>query len=188
MRSTRLPNQILGLDISERYSFIFGGNAQALDHALSSQKLSTEISGTEFGRGNADVPADLLNDDGMVIPANLPLRSSDHDGMVVFIAKDEDADGVPNDLDVCPGTQAPEQNVPSNGALGKNRWALLDDPDPLVFDQAAPQGGAQNSYTLGDTAGCSCEQIIEVQDLGKGQTKFGCSSSVMETWVDLVNP
>ena len=181
-----LDNQVLGLDASERYSFIFGGNAQSLDHALTSQKLAAEISGTEFGRGNSDVPADLINDDGIIDPANLPLRSSDHDGMVVFIAKDEDADGVPNDLDICPGTQAPEQNVPTDGVLGSNRWALLDDEDPLIFDQALPQGGSKASYTLGDTAGCSCEQIIDAQGLGNGHTKFGCSNSAMETWTELV--
>jgi hypothetical protein len=181
-----LDNQVLGLDASERYSFNFGGNAQSLDHALTSQKLSTEVSGAEFGRGNSDVPADLLGDDGIIVPANLPLRASDHDGLVVYIAKDEDADGVPNDLDVCPGTLAPEPNVPTDGVLGSNRWALLDDSDPLVFDQALPQGGSMASYTLGDTAGCSCEQIIDAQGLGKGHTKFGCSGGEMEAWVELV--
>jgi hypothetical protein len=183
-----LDNQVLGLDAGERYSFNFGGNAQSLDHALTSPKLATEVSGTEFGRGNSDVPASLLVDDGGIVPANLPLRASDHDGLVVYIVKDEDADGVPNDLDVCPGTLAPEPNVPTSGELGSNRWALLDDADPLIFDQALPQGESKASYTLGDTAGCSCEQIIDTQGLGKGQTKLGCSNSVMQTWVELVNP
>ncbi len=182
-----LDSQVLGMDASERYSFNFLGNAQALDQALTTQKLSSEITGAEFGRGNSDVPSDLISDDGTVTPANLPLRSSDHDGMVVFIAKDEDADGVPNDLDVCPGTEAPETNVPTKGSLGSNRWALLDDEDPLVFDQASPQAGAKRSYTLGDTAGCSCEQIIEAQGLGKGHTKFGCSNGAMKVWVEWVN-
>ena len=182
-----LDSQVLGMDANERYSFNFLGNAQALDQALTTQKLSSEITGAEFGRGNSDVPAGLISDDGIANPANLPLRSSDHDGMVVFIAKDEDADGVPNDIDVCPGTQAPETSVPTDGSLGSNRWALLDDEDPLVFDQASPQDGSNRTYTLGDTAGCSCEQIIEAQDLGNGHTKFGCSSGEMEEWVEQVN-
>jgi hypothetical protein len=122
----------------------------------SSDVASTSY-GAEFGRGNSDVPTDLINDDGTVTPANLPLRSSDHDGMVVFIAKDEDADGV------------------------------LNDEVPLVFDQALPQAGSERTYTLGDTAGRSCEQIIEAQDLGNGHTKFGCSNSAMEEWVEWVN-
>ncbi len=99
-----LDNQVLWLPDDERYSFIFRGSAQVLDHALTSQKLAGEISGVEYGRGNADAAVDLINDDGSAVPANLPLRSSDHDGLVVYITKDEDADGVPNDDDLCPAS------------------------------------------------------------------------------------
>ena len=48
--------------------------------------------------------------------------------------------------------------------------------------------GPGRSYNTTDTAGCSCEQIIEAQGLGKGHTKFGCSISAMDDWVALVNP
>jgi len=41
---------------------------------------------------------------------------------------------------------------------------------------------------VGDTGGCSCEQIIEAQHLGKGHEKFGCSLGAMRNWVKLVNP
>ncbi|MDH3253495.1 MAG: lamin tail domain-containing protein, partial [Acidobacteriota bacterium] len=61
----------------DRYSFVFQGSAQALDHALTSARLSAEISGAEFGRGNADAAVDLINDDGSIVAENLPLRSSD---------------------------------------------------------------------------------------------------------------
>ena len=43
-------------------------------------------------------------------------------------------------------------------------------------------------FTIEDTAGCSYEQIIAEQGLGKGHEKHGCSISAMEEWVDLVNP
>jgi len=36
-------------------------------------------------------------------------------------------------------------------------------------------------------AGCSCEQIIDMQKLGDGHTKHGCSISAMDDWVDVVN-
>lgn len=40
-----------------------------------------------------------------------------------------------------------------------------------------------------DTAGCSCEQIVEEQGLGLGHRKFGCSVDVMREWVTLMtNP
>ncbi len=68
----------------ERYSFIFRGNAQTLDHALLSAKLEKFVRGAEYGRGNADAAVDLINDDSTV------LRSSDHDGLVVFFQSDPD--------------------------------------------------------------------------------------------------
>jgi predicted extracellular nuclease len=174
-----LDNQVLGLDAGDRYSFIFRGSAQVLDHALTSSGLAAEVAGAEYGRGNADAAVDLINDDSTV------LRSSDHDGLVVYITKDEDADGVPNDLDVCAGTVIPE-SVPTV-KLGTNRWALVDGDG--YFDTQRPNGrGPEFSFDLGDTAGCSCEQIIAAQGLGNGHEKFGCSGGEMEEWVALVNP
>jgi len=74
-----LRNQILDLPPEERYSFIFRGSAQVLDHILTSQALENAISGIEFGRGNADAP-DSFSEDG-----STPLRSSDHDGLVLYL-------------------------------------------------------------------------------------------------------
>ena len=99
---------------------------------------------------------------------------------------DDDNDGVLNSDDVCSETVIPEESVPTV-RLGTNRFALVDGDS--VFDTTAPNGkGPQLSFTVEDTAGCSCEQIIEAQGLGQGHTKFGCSISAMEEWVALVNP
>jgi predicted extracellular nuclease len=65
--------------VEERYSFIFRGSAQVLDHALLSGKTEQFVTGAEFGRGNADAAVDLINDGGTA------LRASDHDGLVVYI-------------------------------------------------------------------------------------------------------
>jgi predicted extracellular nuclease len=189
-----LDNQVLGLDAAERYSFIFRGSAQVLDHALTSVGLADDVTGAQYGRGNADAAVDLINDD--TTPENIPLRASDHDGLVVYISKDEDLDGVPNNLDACPGTVIPE-SVPTI-VLRPNHWALLDEDGQ--FDTSPPPGhdpargairglgGPGLSFDLGDTAGCSCEQIIAAQELGRGHEKFGCSNSAMLDWVALVNP
>jgi hypothetical protein len=187
-----LTDLALVVDPDERYSFIFRGNGQVLDHALTSQGLAPEITGAEFGRGNADAAVDLINDDGSIVPENLPLRSSDHDGFVVFIEDDEDADGVPNDLDVCPGTVIPE-GVPTEH-LGVNRFALVDDDgqfDTTLPPSGGPRGrvtGPGYSFDLGDTAGCSCEQIIVGAELGLGHLRFGCSAGEMLEWVEFVTP
>jgi photosystem II stability/assembly factor-like uncharacterized protein len=92
---------------------------------------------------------------------------------------DEDGDGVPDDEDACPGTVIPEE-VPFF-RLGVNRWALVD--DDTVFDTVAPPGGGPElSFTIEDTAGCSCEQIIEARGLGHGHRRLGCSTGVMQSW------
>jgi hypothetical protein len=178
-----LSNDSLRQPATSRYSFIFRGNAQILDHGLTTAKLSSEVRDAQYGRGNADAASILLNDDGTADPGNLALRSSDHDGVVVFIAADEDADGVPNDIDMCPATMLPE-GIPSE-RLGVNRFA--DSNGDGIFDTASPKGkGPMKSYDLGDTAGCSCEQIIDAQGLGNGHRKFGCSIGAMKNWISLM--
>lgn len=175
--SPNLLNQVLMIEPGERYSFIFQGNAQALDHALTSTGLDELVRDFQFGRGNSDAAVDLINDD------TTALRSSDHDGLVLFLAKDSDGDGVTDNLDVCPGTMIPEGAAMTK--LGVNRWALHD--DNREFDTIAPKGtGPKLSFDIFDTAGCSCEQIATAQHLGKGQVKFGCSIGVMNNWVKMI--
>jgi len=97
------------------------------------------------------------------------------------VTPDRDGDGIADDLDLCEDTQVPE-SVPTV-RLGVNRWALVDD-DPL-FDTTPPPGGGNGpdvGFALGDTGGCSCEQIIEVMGLGAGHEKFGCSIGAMRQW------
>jgi len=188
-----LTDEVLNIDPSERYSFIFRdgrnpdgsrGDAQILDHAMTSQALGSLITGLEFARANVDAAAELVRDDGT--QADLTLRASDHDGLILFVdLSDEDRDGVHDSLDVCPATTLPE-SAASEG-LGVNRFADIDGDG--IFDTVLPKGnGPRKSFDIHDTAGCSCEQIIEEQELGEGHTKFGCSIEVMENWVRLVAP
>lgn len=96
---------------------------------------------------------------------------------------DADADGVCGDVDVCADTLLPD-DVPTI-ALGVNRWADVDGDG--VFDTTASKGkGPGRSYTLQDTAGCSCAQIIDELGLGEGHEKYGCSIGAMDNWVSLV--
>ena len=171
-------NQVLMIDAGERYSFNFRGNAQALDHALTSSGLDELVRDFQFGRGNSDAAVDLINDD------STPLRSSDHDGLVLFVVKDSDGDGVTDDADYCPGTVIPEAAPTSE--FRTNRFALAD--DDRIFDTKDPNGvGPEAGFDIFDTAGCSCEQIVVEQGLGKGHLKYGCSLGEMEEWVEWVN-
>ncbi len=173
-----LLNQVLMIPAEERYSFIFGGNAQVLDHALTSEGLDELVRDYQYARGNADAAAIWIQD-----PAT-PLRSSDHDGLVLFLEKDSDGDGVTDENDFCPGTSIPE-GAPTV-ELGTIRFALVD--DDREFDTIVPpNGGPDDVFDIFDTAGCSCEQIVVEAGLGSGHLRFGCSLGEMREWVEYVN-
>ncbi len=188
--------ETLALPAAERYSFNFRGSSQTLDHALTSSHLDALVRGLEYGRGNADAARILLDD------PTTPLRASDHDGLVLFLAGDGDGDGIGDDLDNCPavpnpdqadadgdgladacddrcpGTEIPEA-VPTR-TLKKNHWALVDGDG--VFD--TPPGPHDDLiFTLGDTGGCSCEQILTATGAGNGQFFFGCTQGTLEGWI-----
>ena len=62
----------------QRYSFVFDGNAQTLDHALVSQNILPLVADYRRGRGNADSPETLRGD------ATRPERLADHDPLVAY--------------------------------------------------------------------------------------------------------
>ncbi len=186
-------DQVLSLPADQRYSFIFQdsfnpvrsrGDSQVLDHALTSPALTALVTDFEYGRGNCDAAAELVRDDGSINPANLPLRSSDHDGLVLYALKDADHDSVADAEDACPGTVIPE-GIPQR-RLGELRYALVN--NDRIFDTKLPHPGFNaQQFNLDDTAGCSCEQIVAELQLGLGHLKFGCSLGAMSTWVALVS-
>ena len=62
----------------ERYSFVFDGNAQALDHILVNSAARARFSRMQYARVNADFPESLRGN------ATRPERLSDHDVPVAF--------------------------------------------------------------------------------------------------------
>jgi hypothetical protein len=176
--SQRLTNQTFNMPTDQRYSFVFDGTAQSLDHAITSQGLDPFVRGAQHARGNADAPFDY--DD----VADTALRSSDHDGTVLFLTADLDADGVPDNLDACSDTHIPE-SVPTL-RLNPNHHALVNRDG--VFDTTATPGraGRMPSFSIADTAGCSCEQILDrAGTLEAGERKFGCSVETMRDWIEV---
>ena len=75
-----LVNLVEWVPPAQRYSYLFEGSAQVLDHALITQNLSRLVSRVSFSRSNADQPEVLRGD------AASPARLSDHDGIVVGFA------------------------------------------------------------------------------------------------------
>ena len=119
----------------------------------------------------------------LTVEDNVGLSSNCNATVSVSLA-DDDNDGVYNKDDFCPGTSLPE-TAPTTG-LGINRFALIDNNQ--LFDTVHPKGNAKGPgkiFNLDQTSGCSCEQIIDSLDLGKGHTKYGCSIDVMKQWTGL---
>ena len=68
------------LGSAEQYSFVFDGNAQALDHILVNSLALARVTRMAYARSNADFPESLRGD------ATRPERLSDHDAAVAYFA------------------------------------------------------------------------------------------------------
>lgn len=101
-----LADRVLDVPEEDRYSYVYGGSAQALDHVLTSSTLAPFVRGAAFGRGNSDAADSFASD------ASTPLRASDHDGLVVYLAGDSDSDGVPDDREARPPRRALRRATP----------------------------------------------------------------------------
>ena len=66
----------------ERYSFVFQGNAQLIDHCLTTSLTNLNVNDFAFARGNADAAAAYFAN------PSLTTRASDHDGFVLYLQPD----------------------------------------------------------------------------------------------------
>jgi hypothetical protein len=143
-------NHATSVAASDRYSFVDNGIADLFDYTLTSG-LGAFTRGFQFTRANADAPASFA-------PA------SDHDGVVLFVMSDRDADGLADDADQCPAgdarptvilggcdSGAPNLTFPGGCTLtdqiaalkaaAKNHGAFLSDVSKLL--KAVALSGAQ---------------------------------------------
>ncbi len=82
-------NLLRGLPPAERYSYVFAGQAGALDHGFASKSLAPNVSGVAIWHINADEPA-VLDYNTESKPddryAATPWRASDHDPVLIGLA------------------------------------------------------------------------------------------------------
>lgn len=153
------------LPAAERYSFVFGGNAQSLDHVLANEELllNSDVR-IDHARINADFPEIDRND------ALSPSRLSDHDPVVVYVTP-----RVRADLAVSANAEQPTvqvgQTLPYFVAL-QNRGPenALAPAIGLVVDAEIP---ALNVEPNSGTWTCDAPQV----DAGK--TSVACSAAWM---------
>jgi len=146
--SPDLVDRVVTVASTDRYSYVEDGNAQVIDHVLTSAALDTFVRAAEFTRGNSDAPESLGSD------YTTPLRSSDHDGVVLFVMTDHDGDGLPDDLDNC--------------ASGDARPTVIID---------GCDSGVANPVSAG---GCSLtDEILKLRDGAKNHGDFVSSLAKM---------
>ena len=82
-----LTNLIERVPAPQRYSYSFRNNAQVLDHALVNERMLPAVVGMQYARGNVDAAGREENN------IDSPLRTSDHDGFVVWLSAPGRSDG-----------------------------------------------------------------------------------------------
>lgn len=89
---------------------------------------------------------------------------------------DQDLDGVTDDIDVCSDTvNDPEPNEKHYSWLGGETFTTKDPKTKQLVS---------SEYTLQQTQGCSCLQILE-QKSGEdnGEEKYGCTKGIMDNYI-----
>ena len=78
-----LTNLVDLIDKNQQYSYVYGGNAQVLDHFLVTDTMKKHLAGFGYVRVNADFPEAFRGD------ANRVERFSDHDPAIGYFSFDE---------------------------------------------------------------------------------------------------
>ena len=175
-----LTNQVLTVPVNQRYSFNFNGNAQVLDHALTSTYADIWVRGFEFGVGNSDVIRTEIDN------ANNSLHSSDHDGFVLFMMTDFDADSVPDDLDNCPVDANTDQSDIDMDGIG-DACDTCDASALPVFSVTA-QSITQISGNVEQCQGIN-SVVLDAGAINMSLSTTGNSGDALWTFViELINP
>ena len=162
---TGAPNDVLEVlsrrvDPVERYSFVFNGNSQALDHAAVSNNLSS-IAEFEFVHVNAEFQATSS-------------RGSDHDPLLVRLSfgggVDTDGDGVSDDADNCTLVSNADQRDTNGDGFGNLCDADLNN-DGIV--NVIDLGLLRTVFFTGDAdADFNGDGVVNVVDLGALRAGF----------------
>jgi hypothetical protein len=136
-----------------RYTFIFEGNSQVLDHILVNAAMSDLLTDQDIAHFNTDYP-DVFGDDG-----DLPLRTSDHDPLVSFYCTDATAPEI--SLSV-----SPDQLWPPNHRYRTVQATVSasDDRDPGVALELVSVTSNEPDDAPGGGDGNTANDVVIVDD------------------------
>jgi hypothetical protein len=148
---------------SERYSFVFDGNAQTLDHVLVNEELivTTRSATVDHARINADFSDSNRSD------ATTPVRTADHDPVVAYFDPRPVAD-----LAITAAAEA--SSVPVDGTIAFTATVHNNGPEAaesvgvgFALDAVLP------TMAVAAPAGWNCDSV----QVDSGRTSVACHSS-----------
>jgi predicted extracellular nuclease len=120
------------LGAAQQYSFVFDGNAQALDHIIVNSLALKRVTRAAYARSNADFPESLRGD------ATRPERLSDHDAAIAYFAFPD----------------APAVTLVGGGQIDVEAYTGFTDPGAMAHDDEGPlpvtTSGSVDVNTPGD--------------------------------------
>ncbi len=148
-----LTNLTTTVAAADRYSYVYDGMAQSLDHVLvNAPLLKTAIARLEHVRINADF-ADVTRNN-----VTSPARTSDHDPAVAYFTLDADGDGIADSIDPCNDALVPAFAQTSSDQFqisgtvadcsGVASVALDPASSNLTLDVFGNPGGATRSWRV----------------------------------------
>ncbi|HBB88706.1 MAG TPA: nuclease [Blastocatellia bacterium] len=131
-----MTDLIDSLPADQKYSYTFGGNAQALDHTIANPNMMGRFNRFAYARMDADFPDSLRND------PNRPERISDHDPEVAYFVM---AIAPTATSGIISGRIADPNGVPVAGAVvnvsgTQNRKMITDANGNYRFDNVETSG------------------------------------------------
>lgn len=94
-------------------------------------------------------------------------------------SSDSDNDGVVNTIDRCPASM--DDDV-FHSTLGNYRLADVDGDG--VFETKEKKLIKNSNYSLSDTYGCTCSDILETLEYQKYYDKHGCTERLLKSWIE----
>lgn len=148
-----LSNVIDLLPEETRYTFIFEGNSQVLDHVLLNGSMLDLLTGQDIAHFNTDYPEAFGSDE------TLPLRTSDHDPVVSYFCTDATAPEISLSLE-------PTSLWPPNHKYRKVEAtvSVTDDRDPGVSLGAISVTSNEPDNAPGEADGNTTNDIVVVDD------------------------